>query len=241
MAGEGLSAETSVASAGTDVLRRRWPLFAALAFTLLFVFGQLVVPTPPQARASGAKVIAYYQEHRKAVRLSVWFTALAGIAFVPLIAWLRQHTRGLGRDVFLIAATAIVVETTIWTWFSAALALHPGALTPGTARTIMDVAAYYGPVLTVTVILLVAPVALASWNGANGAPRWLAWLSVALIVEQAIETLTVFGTSGFVAPGGPMNLVLGAGLFVIWVIACAAALPTDPVDRGTSWSATLQA
>ena len=234
MAGEGPTAATDAGVAVPAVLRRRWPLFAALAFTLLFVLGQLVVPTPPQVRASGAKVVAYYQDHRQAIRLSVWLTALAGLAFVPLMAWLRQHTRGLGRDVFLLAAAAIVVETTICTWFSAGLALHPGRLAPETARTIVDVAAYYGPVLTVTVILLVAPVALASWNGANGAPRWLAWLSVALVIEQAIETVTVFGTSGFVAPGGPMNLVLGAGLFVVWVIACRGGPPDRarrPSDR----------
>ena len=35
--------------------------------------------------------------------------------------------------------------------------------------------------------------------------------------EQAIETITVFGTSGFTAPGGGMNLQLGAGITLIWI------------------------
>jgi hypothetical protein len=35
------------------------------------------------------------------------------------------------------------------------------------------------------------------------------------LVEQVVETVTIFGDRGFTAPGGPMNLMLGAGLTVI--------------------------
>ena len=35
------------------------------------------------------------------------------------------------------------------------------------------------------------------------------------LVEQLIETVTIFGRLGFNAPGGPMNVYLGAGLFAI--------------------------
>jgi hypothetical protein len=41
--------------------------------------------------------------------------------------------------------------------------------------------------------------------------------------EQSIETITVFGTRGFIAPGGPMNFTLGAGLFLVWVIGAGVA------------------
>ncbi len=37
-------------------------------------------------------------------------------------------------------------------------------------------------------------------------------------VEQAIETVTVFGKSGFIAPGGAMNLYLGGVIGMAWVI-----------------------
>lgn len=33
-------------------------------------------------------------------------------------------------------------------------------------------------------------------------PRWLMWLSIVFFVEQAVETVTFFGLSGFIAPGG---------------------------------------
>jgi len=48
-------------------------------------------------------------------------------------------------------------------------------------------------------------------------PRWLTVLGVIAFAEQAIETITVFGTSGFAAPGGGMNLQLGAGITLIWI------------------------
>ncbi len=43
-------------------------------------------------------------------------------------------------------------------------------------------------------------------------PGWLGWLSVVFLVEQAIETITVFGSTGFLAPGGTMNLYLGGAI-----------------------------
>ena len=48
-------------------------------------------------------------------------------------------------------------------------------------------------------------------------PRWLTVLGVIAFTEQAIETITVFGTDGFTAPGGDMNIVLGAALTAIWL------------------------
>jgi hypothetical protein len=49
-------------------------------------------------------------------------------------------------------------------------------------------------------------------------PRWLGWLSILFFVEQGIETITVFGESGFIAPGGAMNLYLGGVIGMAWVI-----------------------
>ena len=49
-------------------------------------------------------------------------------------------------------------------------------------------------------------------------PRWLGWLSIVFFVEQGVETVTVFGTSGFLAPGGTMNIYLGGAIGMAWVI-----------------------
>jgi len=43
------------------------------------------------------------------------------------------------------------------------------------------------------------------------------WLSIIFFIEQAIETITVFGQSGFIAPGGTMNVYLGGIIGFLWV------------------------
>lgn len=207
-------------------LRRRWPLGVAIAFAALFIAGQLVVPAPPDLHATGEQIIAYYRDHHTALRVSVWLTTLAGVPFAVLVAWFRQQVRGAGRDVVLLGGAAIAIETAILTWVNAGLALHPDSLDPRTARALADIVAYYGPVLTISVILLAAPLGWTATRTDSLLPTWLGALTAVLVVEQAIETVTIFGTSGFIAPGGPMNLLLGAGLFIAWAIAAAAALPS---------------
>jgi hypothetical protein len=48
-------------------------------------------------------------------------------------------------------------------------------------------------------------------------PGCLTGLGVIAFAEQAVETITVFGTHGFTAPGGGMNVLLGAGLTAVWL------------------------
>ena len=69
------------------------------------------------------------------------------------------------------------------------------------------------------------------------AAAWLAWLTIVFMVEQSIETITIFGKSGFTAPGGPMNLDLGAGLLLVWIIAAGAA-SSSASPRGVSMVGT---
>jgi hypothetical protein len=135
----------------------------------------------------------------------------------------RRRLTGLARDVMLFGTVGVISTGVVWSWFSAGLALHPATLEPETARTITDISAYFGPTLTVSIVLIVAPVGLAAWNGVGGFPRWLAYLSAVFVAEQLIETITIFGKRGFIAPGGPMNFMLGAGLYIVWIIAVGVA------------------
>lgn len=123
----------------------------------------------------------------------------------------------------LLGAAGTVVPTIVWSWFNLGLALHPNTLDPGVAQTVADVSRYFGPVLTVSIVLLVVPIGLSAWRSDGGFPRWLGWITAVFALEQSIETVTVFGKTGFISPGGPMNFVLGAGLFLVWVIAAGAA------------------
>lgn len=202
---------------------KRWPLIAAIAYAVLVCAGLTIVPAAPEVSVSGARLVRYYQDHGDGVRLAMWLSAWSMVPIVLLIAHLRSRLVGTGRDVMLLGAVGLVVPTILWSWFSLGLALHPTALDPKVARTVADVSAYFGPVLTVSIILLIVPIGLAAWRREAGLPRWLAWLTVVFALEQSIETITVFGKSGFVAPGGAMNFTLGAGLFLVWVVAAGAA------------------
>ncbi len=203
---------------------RRWPLVATITFVVLFVLSQAVVPPPPSVAASGEKVVGYYQSHSGGVRLSVWLLTISGFALVPVVALLRRWLVGVARDVMFFGALGLGVQTAIWSWFTAGLALHPDTLDPRTARTLTDIAAFYGPVLTASIIILAAPIGLAAWSDRGAFPRWLAPVTAVLVIEQAIETLTIFGRRGFTAPAGGMNFILGAGLFLIWIIAVGVAV-----------------
>lgn len=215
---------------------RRWPIIAALAYTLLVAVGLFVVPATPGVTATGQELVDHLTQHAGGIRLVAWLGAMSLIPLVLLVARLRQLMDGIGRDVLLFGTVGLVASTMVWVWFGAGLALHPSTLQPATARTIADVGAYFGPVLTVAVLLMVAPVGAAAWNGTANLPRWLAWVSAAVVAEQMIESFTVFGRSGVFAPGGTLNMGVGPALFLIWIIsagvsATAHAMPVEQRQR----------
>ena len=134
------------------------------------------------------------------------------LAFAVMAGVIRGLLPSPAGDVFLLGAAAFIVETTIQAWIWAALALHPGTLAPETARSLLDVALFWGPLLTGATCMMIGAVTVLGLRSDPLIPRWLTVLGVIAFTEQAIETITVFGTDGFTAPGGDMNIVLGAGL-----------------------------
>jgi hypothetical protein len=202
---------------------RRWPLFAAILYVALLFAPLFLVPTAPEVTASGARLVVYFQRHGDGVRVVTWLSAWSMVPLVLLIASLRSRLTGVGRDVMLLGAAGLITTTIVWSWISAGLALHPRTLDPNVARTAADIGAYFGPVLTVSIILMIVPVGIAAFRGDGGLPRWLAWVTAVFVAEQSIETITIFGRRGFIAPGGPMNFTLGAGLYLVWVLCAGAA------------------
>ena len=198
---------------------RRWPLVVALAYVGVVVIGLFAVPAVPDVTASGRALVGHLQRHADGIRLLTWLGAVSLIPLALLVARLRQLIEGIGRDALLLGAVGLVASTTVWLWFGAGLALHPSTLQPATARTVADLSAYFGPVLTVAVLLMAVPVGIAAWRGTNGLPAWLAWVSGILVVEQVVESFTVFGRRGVFAPGGVLNLDVGPALFLIWIVA----------------------
>ena len=150
------------------------------------------------------------------MRVYAWTAAFGTLAFAVVAGMIRGMLPAPFGDVFLLGAGAFIIETAVQAWLWAGLALHPALLAPSTARLVLDVASFWGPVLTGATTTMIGAVTLLGLRPAPLIPRWLTALGIVAFVEQAVETITVFGTHGFIAPGGAMNVLLGAALTAVW-------------------------
>lgn len=194
---------------------------AAIAAGLLYLAGAVALGIPPHAEDNGAQVAAWFQEHREGVRWYVWTLTVSVPLFSVVFALLRGLLPKPHCDVLFVGGITFVTATAVQAWSWGGLALHAKRLEPATARTMLDVAVFWGPVLTGATMTMIAPVTLLALARRAGLPQWLGILGVVAFAEQAIETVTVFGSTGFTEPGGAMNMVLGAGLVAAWLLAFA--------------------
>ncbi len=205
---------------------RRVPLVAALAFAVLSVLAVVAVPRPPGVERPGADIVDHFSAHAGMIRLQALLIALAMLALVVVIGYARDRLDGPAGYVFTVGAAVLIAQIGISAWFSAGLALHAEALEPATARAFADISSMWGPLLTVSAIMLAGPVVWAARHGRF--PRWLAVIAAVFVVEQFVQVLTIIGPAGsFIAPAGPMTIFLGGALFGAFFLALgvAAALP----------------
>ncbi len=192
---------------GSRVLTAATVAYGVLGAVALVGFGTL-----PAASATGPQLDAWFRENANSVRWAVWAFTVAAPSFALMAVLLRGLLPSPHRDLFLFGAITYTAEIAVWTWFWAGLALHPNQLQPAMARAVLDVGIFMGPVLTASTTTMMAPVRLLALRSQCGIPRWLGALGLIAFGEQAIETLTIFGSTGFTQPGGAMNMQLGAGL-----------------------------
>jgi hypothetical protein len=209
--------------------RSKVPLLSAVAVLVLFVAGTAALGTPLQVDDSPAKTVAWLQLHRADVPVAVTCFTLSAIPFLVLAAWVRRALPDVYGYAFLAGAAAFIGQFVVSSWFLSGAALHADTIEPQTARSLLDVGAYFGPVLSATDVVMAGAVALAALREGVFS-RWLGWLSAVFAVEQLAEMSTIYGTSGFAAPGGAWNSELGAGLFMIWMIGTAVAVGRRPVQ-----------
>jgi hypothetical protein len=209
-------------------------LGSTIGFALLYLGATLALGTPPDVNDNGVAVSTWFRDNSGHVRTWAWLLTLSAPLFALYAAFVRQHLPVGLRDLWLIGAVAFIAETAVQSWIWLALAFHGHSINPDTSRTLLDVANYWGPVLTSTTVMMLTPVVFAALGPERLLPRWLGYLAAVAVVEQLVETLTIFGKRGFMAPGGPMNLVLGAGLVAVTLVAlgCVVArlerVPSSP-------------
>jgi hypothetical protein len=171
----------------------------------------------PTIDSSGPEILAWFTENGTNARLYAWmgaFVSLGLAIFGGQIAALlpRPH-----RYIFLAGIVGCAVTAQVQAWFWAGLAFHPEGLDSGAARTLFDIATFWGPLVNASTMTMAVAFAALGFSPSPSVPRWLTWLSLVFFAEQAIETVTVFGKTGFIAPGGTMNVYLGGVIGFLWV------------------------
>ncbi|CAN5520979.1 hypothetical protein BH10ACT2_BH10ACT2_06050 [soil metagenome] len=225
------SRELAFADVEVVMSRQRVLLSCSIGFVVLFAAATAVLGTPPGINDSGADIVKWMTAHHDAVRWSVWLATLSVPIFVIYAVLMREVLGGVVGRVFLFGASAVAVLTVAQSWITAAVARRPTEIDPATARTLLDVAAYWGPTLTGFTILTLGAIAVGAVHG-GALPRWVGYVAAIVLVEQLVETITIVGTSGFWGAGGPMNTILGAGLTVMaWLVAGIAA-SRRPIGAG---------
>lgn len=193
---------------------------------MLFAAGLAIAP-PPGIEKPGTALVAQFAEHAGAIRLQALLVALGTLALAVVLGHARDRLDGWAGYVFTIGSAMMLVELSIAFWFSAGLALHAKTLEPSVARALADVAAMFGPILTMADVMVAVPILLAATAGRF--PRWLGILAAVFAVEQFLEVITVLGPQGsFIAPGGPMNMYLGGTLFIVFLLGLGVAASLQP-------------
>jgi hypothetical protein len=192
---------------------------AALAAGVLYLVGLIALGSAPGASAHPLAVASWFDDHRNHARLYAWTATFGTLAFAVAAALIRATLPAPVRDVFLLGAAAFIVETAVQAWFWGGLALHPASLRPSVLRLGLDIASFWGPLLTGATTTMIGAVTVLGLRSPPLIPRWLTALGVIAFVEQAAETATVFGRHGFEVPGGGFNVVLGASLTALWLAA----------------------
>lgn len=215
---------------------RRIPMIAGIAFAVLFAAGLLMVPTLPGIDKPGYDIVSHVTEHSDAMRAQALLVTFGCLALVVVLGCARDRLSGPEGYVFTVGSALVLAETSIAMWITAGLALHPDQLGSATARTIADIVAMWGPILTAADIMVAVPILLAA--NAGRFPRWLGILAAVFAVQQLIETITIIGPPGsFISPGGAMNFYVGGPLFVVFFAALGVALS---LPRPTAASAETE-
>lgn len=187
-------------------------ILAAIGFGILYLAAGAALGSTPGPTEDGRAVAAWFQGHGGHVRAWLWLLTLSLPLFAVFASIIRGRLPAPHRDVFFFGAIAFTAETAAQGWLWAGLSWHASHLDPSTARTLLDVASFWGPVLNSTTITMLAPLGIVAFSRGAEIPRWVGAIVTVAFVEQLVETITVFGKSGFLAPGGTMNVYLGAGL-----------------------------
>jgi len=136
-----------------------WALLAAaVAAVVLYGIGLAALGLSPAATESGRDLVSWFGTNGDNVRWFVWSITVATPLSATTFALLRRLLPPPYRDVFLIGVVSTLATTAVYTWTWAGLALHADKMRPAVMRALLDIAIFYGPVLTGSTTTMMAPV-----------------------------------------------------------------------------------
>ncbi|WP_419909962.1 hypothetical protein [Hoeflea sp.] len=171
----------------------------------------------PTIDSSGQEVVDWFTNHGGKAKTYAWTAAFVSLGLAIFAGQVAAVMPKPHRYIFFAGVIGFAITAQVQAWIWAGLAFHPQGLDPAAARTIFDIAAFWGPLVNGSTMTMALSFVALGLGASPVIPRWLLWLSVIFFAEQAIETITVFGESGFTAPGGTMNVYLGGVLGFLWV------------------------
>lgn len=212
----------------------RATLWCGLIFGGLYVVAFGVLGTPPDADSAAKTVTGWFTDNHEHVRTFAWLLVAGLPFFCAASAGVRQRLPEGLRDLYFAGVIAFVAETALQCWLWGALAFGPDTA-GATSLTLFHAALFWGPVLTSATLAMLVPIAIVGLRG--GWPTWLGALAAVAVVEQAVETTTVFGHHGFMAPGGGMNVYLGAALTAAALIGAVVTVALGKTTTGSAAAA----
>ncbi|MEM0905721.1 MAG: hypothetical protein AAGJ94_00045 [Pseudomonadota bacterium] len=170
----------------------------------------------PTIESTGADIVDWFTNNGMNAKTYAWASACVSLGLMIFAGQVSALLPPPHRYVFFAGVLGFALTAQVQAWIWAGLAYHPSGLSEGSARVIFAIAAFWGPLVNASTTAMALAVAALGFGEHKMVPAWLAWLSIVFGLEQAIETVTIFGVSGFIAPGGAMNVYLGGLLGLIW-------------------------
>ena len=160
----------------------------------------------PTIDSSGKEIVDWFSANGLNARIYAWSAAFSSLGLAIFGGQVSAVLPKPHRYIFLAGVLGFAITAQVQAWFWAGLAFRPENLDPATARTIFYMSSYWGPLVNGSTTAMAAAVAALGFGASPKTPSWLTGLSVIFFLEQALETVTVFGHAGFIAPGGAMNV-----------------------------------
>ncbi|MEM9730301.1 MAG: hypothetical protein AAF997_17100 [Myxococcota bacterium] len=170
----------------------------------------------PTINSTGEEVIAWFTANARAAQTYAWCAAFISLGLCIVGGQVGALLPRTHAYIFLGGMFGWAVTAQVQAWFWAALAFRPAELSSAAAAVVFDIPAYWGPLVNGFSAAMSIPFVVLGLGSSSLVPRWVGWLSLIFFVEQSIETITVFGQTGFLAPGGAMNLYVGGVIGYVW-------------------------